>query len=366
MQDLSVSRGRFLTEVRSGIMGIKIEGMNKTYTLRKGGIDQGRQTWCRVSALHRTSSGFRGASCGVALRESHRSLEFHNVMKGDGQLRSEQAMQKGRVGSRGRSARCHRLVVRGALLDPPRFNPRNLQVFYLPGVTSCAAMIDGLPLQRKYTLTHNDFTGSLKLSIGVEYNKDQLSGWYTRILRDEILAEWSMRKAKYGEIEPVLHVYCHVSGEEKWPAPPGLRSFIFQREMKLVLDTIVYADRGLLAANPALANASVYVHLASNIQPLNQVVSWGQLGDGDSWQQLPQGSLLKLLALGFTGEPVVDAAEVQAQKKHGGGGSLPAGEESEAWVKSSARNSSKVLWGGVPSMLPAADLSRQTETEKIK
>ena len=31
-----------------------------------------------------------------------------------------------------------------------------------------------------------------------------------------------------------LHVHCHVSGEERWLAPPGLRDFIFRREMPLV------------------------------------------------------------------------------------------------------------------------------------
>lgn len=50
---------------------------------------------------------------------------------------------------------------RAALLDPPPFDPSKLRVEYLP---------DGrqpqLAAGRRYTLTHNDVTGSLQLSIG--------------------------------------------------------------------------------------------------------------------------------------------------------------------------------------------------------
>ena len=36
---------------------------------------------------------------------------------------------------------------------------------------------------RRYTLTHSDLTGRLQLSVGVEYNKHQLSGWYLQLVR---------------------------------------------------------------------------------------------------------------------------------------------------------------------------------------
>ncbi|KAI7839280.1 hypothetical protein COHA_006978 [Chlorella ohadii] len=153
--------------------------------------------------------------------------------------------------------------LRAALLDPPAFDPAKLRVEYLPG-----AREPGLAAGRRYTLTHNDVTGSLQLSIGREYNQAQLSDWYTRMLRDEILAEWRDTAAPVrgssssgagsssdGEgggwrsaPQPSLHIYCHVSGEELWPAPPALRSFIFQREMTLVLDTIMHAERDILLA----------------------------------------------------------------------------------------------------------------------
>ena len=48
--------------------------------------------------------------------------------------------------------------------------------------------------------------------------------------RDEVLAEWQCD----GEGNPSLHVRCHVSGEERWLAPPALRNYIFKREMPLV------------------------------------------------------------------------------------------------------------------------------------
>ena len=48
--------------------------------------------------------------------------------------------------------------------------------------------------------------------------------------RDEVLAEWRLGSGGGAS----LHVHCHVSGEERWLAPPGLRDFIFRREMPLV------------------------------------------------------------------------------------------------------------------------------------
>jgi hypothetical protein len=56
----------------------------------------------------------------------------------------------------------------------------------------------------------------------------QLTDWYTRLMRDEIVAEWRGS-------EPVsLHVHCHVSGGLVLLAPAALRNSIFEREMPLV------------------------------------------------------------------------------------------------------------------------------------
>jgi hypothetical protein len=205
--------------------------------------------------------------------------------------------------------------VSAALLDPPSFYPEKLSVRYIDGVGSAGL---GPALPRRYTLTHNDLTGALQLTIGREYNRQQISGMYTRLLRDEIKAEW----VQQGGDGLTLHVHCHVSGEERWLAPPILRNFIFRREMTLVsrrpgarlgvagaeavqrcgrssfaattcctprpgagrprcrlpcppgprvaplqvLDTFLHADRELLQRQPQLPAAQVLVHFHSDIQ----------------------------------------------------------------------------------------------------
>lgn len=187
-----------------------------------------------------------------------------------------------------------------ALFDPPPFKPEKLSVRYTP----CASIGDTIPNARRYTLTHNDITGALKLTVGSEYNYKQISSFYTRLLRDEVIAEWKFNP------NPSLHIYCHVSGEERWLAPPMLRNYIFRREIPLVrfsysmsdiacffgfahadlhteaartevalrphlpqhapcaqvLETFLYADKQLLALQPHLAQAPVYIHFESTEQ----------------------------------------------------------------------------------------------------
>ena len=60
---------------------------------------------------------------------------------------------------------------------------------------------------RRYTLTHSDSTGELFLIVAPEVARKQIAGWYTRLMRDEVVAEW-----QESEDGPALHVYCHVSG----------------------------------------------------------------------------------------------------------------------------------------------------------
>ena len=43
---------------------------------------------------------------------------------------------------------------------------------------------------RRYTLTHSDSTDDLFLTIAPEVNQRQVSSWYTRLMRDEVVAEW--------------------------------------------------------------------------------------------------------------------------------------------------------------------------------
>ena len=125
------------------------------------------------------------------------------------------------------------------------------------------------------------------------------------MIRDEVLAEWR-REVEEDQGEKVdaekessddddesnsghsLHVFCHVSGDARWLAPPRLRSRIFQREMALVLDTISHADAELLRSNPGLRSSSVVVHLRSHVRSLDARLVWGTLGDRGGWREPPR------------------------------------------------------------------------------
>ena len=109
-------------------------------------------------------------------------------------------------------------------------------------------------LPRRYTLTHSDRTGELYLTVADEYDEVQISGWYTRIMRDEVLAEWLMM----GD-SPSFHVYLHVSGGLILGGV-GMREAIFRREMPLVIEAIRKGDSKFFEENPEYDNASIYLH----------------------------------------------------------------------------------------------------------
>lgn len=134
---------------------------------------------------------------------------------------------------------CLQVTVR-ALFEPPPFQPSKLSISFGPGTTPVSP---APPDNRRYTLTHNDITGELWLTVGADYNTEQISGFYTRLLRDEVIAEW---RSDGAQTMPSLHLFCHVSGEERWLAPPALRNYIFRREMPLVsLSGHVFCARGV-------------------------------------------------------------------------------------------------------------------------
>lgn len=71
-------------------------------------------------------------------------------------------------------------------------------------------------------------------------------------------------------------MHVHIRGHSDWwLAPAQLRSFIFRREMSLVLDTVSFAERQFLATQPALADAPVLVHFHTGGR--TDVESWGCL-----------------------------------------------------------------------------------------
>ena len=122
---------------------------------------------------------------------------------------------------------------------------------------------------RCYTLTHSDFTGKLLLSIGNEFDKKAISGLYTKIMRDEVLAEWLKEENNFS-----LHVYCHVSGGIVI-GRAGWRYSIFRREMPLVLKAICQGDKDLFVSNPVLENSPIFIHFQSSNKKYKKVEIWG-------------------------------------------------------------------------------------------
>jgi len=148
-----------------------------------------------------------------------------------------------------------------------RLNPDKLHVTYLTDTTP-----ESLTLPRRYTLTHSDITGELYLSIGNQYNTKQTSGLYTRLMRDEVLAEFAEEDGL------VFRVHCHVSGgfvlgTAKW------RYNIFHSELPLVLAAIRYGDRVLFEQNPKLDNTPVVIHFRSTVSRFDKVENWGTMAD---------------------------------------------------------------------------------------
>jgi hypothetical protein len=143
-----------------------------------------------------------------------------------------------------------------------------LKVKFMSGVNS-----NGSVHQRCYTLTHSDFTGELFLTIGIGFDKKAISGLYTRMMRDEVLAEWLKEGSDYS-----LHVYCHVSGGIII-GTAGWRDSIFRREMPLVLECICKGDKHLLNTNTDLKNAPIFVHFQSPNRKYNRIENWGKPKD---------------------------------------------------------------------------------------
>jgi hypothetical protein len=147
-----------------------------------------------------------------------------------------------------------------------RLNPKKLHVTYLTGATP-----EQLIVPRRYTLTHSDITGELLLSIGSEYDMKQISKLYTRLMRDEVLAELSHNIDNF-----VFRVYCHVSGGFVLGSAK-FRYSIFHSELPLVLEAIRYGDKALFEHNPELDNAAVHIHMQSNDKRFNKVENWGSM-----------------------------------------------------------------------------------------
>ena len=148
---------------------------------------------------------------------------------------------------RGEGTRVEALVVIRLL----KFDPDRVSVSFAEDTCRRIAEPDRT---RRYTLTHNDLTQHLTLSVATDFNPDgQADVWYTRLLRDEVLAEWC---------DDGLHVHCNVTVAGHWwiAWAKQLRSLVFRQKLPLVLDTLRFAEQDLLNTAPSLANAPVFVH----------------------------------------------------------------------------------------------------------
>ncbi|RDY02713.1 Protein STAY-GREEN, chloroplastic [Mucuna pruriens] len=133
-------------------------------------------------------------------------------------------------------------------------------------------------LPRTYTLTHSDITAKLTLAISQTINNTQLQGWYNRLQRDEVVAQWKKVKGKMS-----LHVHCHISGGHfLLDILARLRYLIFYKELPVVLKAFVHGDGNLFNNYPELQEALVWVYFHSNIREFNKVECWGPLREASA------------------------------------------------------------------------------------
>jgi len=73
-----------------------------------------------------------------------------------------------------------------------------LHIEFLDGISR-----NEISLPRTYTRTLSNRTEDLFLKIAKLYNLSQISGWYTRLMREEVLAHWKSDNDLFN-----LHVTC--------------------------------------------------------------------------------------------------------------------------------------------------------------
>ncbi|MFC1847686.1 staygreen family protein [Chloroflexota bacterium] len=145
-----------------------------------------------------------------------------------------------------------------------RLDKDKLYVRYLNNIENASSIFP-----RCYTLTHSDCTGKLYLTIGRGYDLKQISNYWTRFMRDEVLGEW-----KAQQDYSVLDIHCHVSGGFifGWA---GLRYTIFKSELPLALEAICSGDRSIYEIQPELDNATILVHFHAKQARYAVTEKWG-------------------------------------------------------------------------------------------
>lgn len=121
--------------------------------------------------------------------------------------------------------------------------------------------IDG----RKYTITHNDETGQVFVTIGLTFAGENISS-----LRDEVLAEWIPHLGQC-----LLMGKVHVSGGQYDENKARMRYTIFKREMKTALMSMVIADSCFFETYPCFLDFPIYIQFESVFPQLNQILYFG-------------------------------------------------------------------------------------------
>jgi magnesium dechelatase len=147
------------------------------------------------------------------------------------------------------------------------FNPNKLFVEFDPVLKEQSTV-----LPRCYTLTHSDLTGDLFLTIAPTYDHEKISGWYTRLMRDEVLGEWKDPE------EPKLHIHCHVSGGFVF-GTAKMRLGIFKHHLPMAIEAICYGDRDFLENSEKLLDAPLIVHFHAKQTELDTIEPWGSIHD---------------------------------------------------------------------------------------
>jgi len=146
-----------------------------------------------------------------------------------------------------------------------RYKPEKLHVNLKPEM-------EGAKLPRCYTLTHSDRTGDLFLTIARDYDQEATSGWYSRLMRDEVLGEWQEENGLS------LHIHCHVSGGFVF-GPAKWRGSIFRQHLPMVLEVVCNGDGDFISGQPDFRRAPIKVHFHAKQKDLDRVEAWGWVQD---------------------------------------------------------------------------------------
>ncbi|WP_019241406.1 staygreen family protein [Bacillus massilioanorexius] len=141
-----------------------------------------------------------------------------------------------------------------------RIRNNQLSTTILPPATEFAP-VEG----RKYTVTHDDVSGHIFVSIGYSYDESNLTD-----MRDEVIATWVPHLGQYALIGKV-----YVTGGEFDENTSQIRYMIFKMEMEKALRAIIAGDNAFYHHLPWFLDFPIFIHFDSIIAKYNQVIYFG-------------------------------------------------------------------------------------------